>query len=199
MTASLHKLGVGANAGLYYTNDATREVRPNRRDEYYAQSDDGVWWSSSSSVVAHGSRIDVGSFRDLCAGRHPGTGKNLVRGAGEGHWAGIDVTVTPGKSISVLWMAGSEERRNTIETAHQAAVDRALRFMLDEKLVVVRQGAGGVEHLPTTDLIVATFPHFTTRERSPQSRRAPAHGFERHAKGQRKRIPARQNQKSWMG
>ena len=35
MTASLHRLGAGAEAGLYYTNDSEREARPDRRDEYY--------------------------------------------------------------------------------------------------------------------------------------------------------------------
>lgn len=167
MTASLHRLGAGAQAGLYYTNDSAREAKPSRRDEYYAQDGGGVWWSSGESVVRHGAPIDVASFRDLCAGKDPRTGKALVRGAGEGHWAGVDVTFTPGKSVSVLWMAGTPKQRERIEKAHDEAVDRALRFVLDEKLIAVRQGAGGVEHSEPSDLIVARFTHFTTREGDP--------------------------------
>jgi conjugative relaxase-like TrwC/TraI family protein len=167
VTASLHKLGAGAQAGLYYTNDSAREAKPSRRDEYYAQDGGGVWWSSGESVVRHGAAIDVASFRDLCAGRDPRTGKALVRGAGEGHWAGLDVTFTPGKSVSVLWMAGTADQREIIEKAHQAAVDRALRFIVDEKLIAVRQGAGGVDQSTPSDLIVAKFTHFTTREGDP--------------------------------
>ena len=167
MTATLHKLGAGMSAGLYYTNDSAREARPDRRDEYYVGDGGGIWWSSGESVVRHGAAIDRNSFRDLCAGRDPRTAKALVRGAGEGHWAGLDMTLTPGKSVSILWAAGTKEQRAMIEAAHDAAVDRALRFVVDENLVVVRQGAGGAEKSPPTDLIVGRFNHFTTRAGDP--------------------------------
>ena len=167
MTATLHKLGAGGSAGLYYTNDSARESQPSRRDEYYSRDGGGTWWTSGESVVRHGASVDAGSFRDLCAGIDPRTGKPLVRGAGEGHWAGVDLTFTAAKSVSVLWMSGSAQRRAMIEAAHAQAVDRALRFALDEGLIVVRQGAGGVEKAVPSDLIVAKFPHFTNRQGDP--------------------------------
>ena len=167
MTASLHRLGAGSEAGLYYTNDSQHEARPDRRDEYYAKDSDGTWWSSGQTVVRHGAAIDVASFRDLCAGYHPATGKPLVRGAGAGHWAGQDLTLTPGKSISVLWMAGTPEQRAAIEAAHRVAVERALAFVEAEGLVSVRTGAGGVERHRPSDLIVGRFDHYTTREGDP--------------------------------
>lgn len=37
MTASLHALGGGRDAGLYYVNDPNREARPRSRDEYYVR------------------------------------------------------------------------------------------------------------------------------------------------------------------
>jgi conjugative relaxase-like TrwC/TraI family protein len=64
-------------------------------------------------------------------------------------------------------MSGTQEQREVIESAHRSAVDRALQFALDEALVVVRQGAGGVDKSKPTDLIVAQFAHFTTREGDP--------------------------------
>ena len=128
MTASLHRLGAGAEAGLYYTNDSQREARPDRRDEYYLADGGGVWWSSGDSVVRHGAAIDAASFRDLCAGIHPATGKPLVRGAGSGHWAGQDCTLTPGKSVSVLWMAGSPEQRAAIEAENKRVRSREEAF-----------------------------------------------------------------------
>lgn len=164
MTASLHRLGAGSEAGLYYTNDSQHEARPDRRDEYYLADGGGVWWSSGETVVRHGAAIDARSFRDLCAGYHPVTGKPLVRGAGPAHWAGQDLTLTPGKSVSVLWMAGTPEQRAAIEAAHCAAVERALAFVEAEGLVSVRTGAGGVERHRPRDLIVARFEHYTTRE-----------------------------------
>lgn len=167
MTASLHRLGAGSKAGLYYTQDSAREARPDRRDEYYLSEGRGVWWSSGETVVRHDAAIDAASFRDLCAGRHPGTGKPLVRGAGEGHWAGEDCTLTPGKSVSVLWLSGDAEQRASIEAAHRAAVARALEFVAAEGIITVRTGAGGSQEHRPGDLIVARFDHFTTREGDP--------------------------------
>jgi len=167
VTASLHRLGAGSPAAAYYTQDSQREAKPDRRDEYYLSGGGGVWWSSGETVVRHGAAIDAASFRDLCAGIHPGTGKPLVRGAGPGHWAGVDCTMTPGKSVSVLWMAGTPEQRAAIEAAHQAAVERALGFVVAEGLVTVRTGAGGTEQHRPRDLIVGRFDHYTTREGDP--------------------------------
>lgn len=167
MTASLHRLGAGSPAAAYYTQDSQREAKPNKRDEYYLSDGGGVWWSSGETIVRHGAAIDAASFRDLCAGIHPGTGKPLVRGAGPGHWAGVDCTMTPGKSVSVLWMAGTPEQRAAIEAAHRAAVERALSFVTAEGLITVRTGAGGTEQHRPRDLIVGRFDHYTTREGDP--------------------------------
>jgi conjugative relaxase-like TrwC/TraI family protein len=75
--------------------------------------------------------------------------------------------MTPGKSVSVLWAAGDADQRTAIEQAHRAAVDAALQFVEREGLIEVRTGAGGREHRRPSDLIVATFDHFTTREGDP--------------------------------
>ena len=77
------------------------------------------------------------------------------------------MTLTPGKSVSVLWMSGAPAERQIIEAAHAHAVDRALKFILDEGLIVVRQGAGGVDKSRPSDLIAARFTHYTTREGDP--------------------------------
>ncbi len=98
----------------------------------------------------------------------PRHGKPLVRGAGAGHWAGQDCTLTPGKSVSVLWMAGTPEQRAAIEVAHRAAVERALAFVAAEGLVTVRTGAGGVDRHRPSDVIVGRFDHYTTREGDPK-------------------------------
>ena len=167
MTATLHRLKAGSEAGAYYTNDAAREAKPRNRDEYYARDGAGTWWSTGETVVRHGAPIDRGSFRALCAGLHPGTGVPLVRGAGSGHWAGLDITMTPGKSVSLLWAAGTTEQRAAIEDAHRQAVEAALGFVEREGLILVRSGAGGKHKARPSDLIVARFDHYTTREGDP--------------------------------
>ena len=167
MTASLERLRPGSDAAAYYLTQSQDEARPDRREAYYQAEGDGIWWSSGQSVVRHDTAIVGASFRNLCAGIDPGTGRPLVRGAGPSHQSGTDCTLTPAKAVSVLWAAGTPEQRAGIEEAHAAAVEQALRFLTREGLVEVRTGAGGAMRHRPSDLIVARFTHFTTREGDP--------------------------------
>ena len=158
-------LGAGASAGNYYTQDPYREAH--NRDEYYAKDGGGRWWSSGESVVRDGVPIELASFQDLCAGRDPRTGRSLVRGAGEGHRAGWDITVTACKTFSILWADGGANQRVQLEAIHAQAVTQALAFLRDEGLVEIRFGAGGYLREAPTDLIVGRFDHYTTRAGDP--------------------------------
>jgi conjugative relaxase-like TrwC/TraI family protein len=167
MTASLHTLGGGRDAGLYYVNDPNREARPYSRDEYYVRDGGGVWWSTGETIVRHDAEINKETFRDLCAGLDPTTGKPLVRGSGPGHRAGWDITFSAPKSLSALWMSGDASQRAMLHDLHRAAVDDALRFLVQERLVEVRIGAGGYIREAPVDVIVGRFDHFTSREGDP--------------------------------
>lgn len=167
MTATLHALGCGRAAGAYYTEDPNREARPKSRDNYYTRDGNGTWWSSGSSLVRSGAAIDEGTFQDLCGGFNPRTGKRLVRGAGERHRAGWDITFSSPKSFSILWAAGTAEQRAVLERIQLDAVDQALELLVAERLVEVRLGAGGHRREIPDDIIVAKFPQFTSREGDP--------------------------------
>jgi conjugative relaxase-like TrwC/TraI family protein len=111
--------------------------------------------------------IDEETFRDLCGGFNPRTGKRLVRSAGERHRAGWDITFSSPKSFSILWAAGTAEQRAVLEKIQIDAVDQALQLLIAERLVQVRLGAGGHRREIPDDIIVAKFPHFTSREGDP--------------------------------
>ena len=165
MTASLHALGLGASAGAYYTNDPYREAR--NRDEYYAQDGGGRWWTSGTARMRHGAPIVLESFRDLCAGIDPATGEPLVRGAGAGHRAGWDLTLTAPKTLSLLWAASPPEERTRLEAIHAAAVEEALGFLCAEELAEVRLGAGGHRREAPASLMIGRFDHYTSRAGDP--------------------------------
>ena len=167
MTATLHALGCGRAAGAYYTEDPNRQARPKSRDNYYTRDGNGTWWSSGSSLVRSGAPIDKATFRDLCAGFDPRTGNALVRGAGERHRAGWDITFSMPKSFGILWAAGTPEQRAVLERIQQDAVDQALELLMVERLVEVRLGAGGHRRETPDDILIAKFPHFTSREGDP--------------------------------
>jgi conjugative relaxase-like TrwC/TraI family protein len=110
---------------------------------------------------------DKETFRDLCGGFNPLTGKRLVRGAGERHRAGWDITFSTPKSFGILWAAGTAEQRAVLENIQQDAVDQALELLIVERLVEVRLGAGGRQRQAPDDILIAKFPHFTSREGDP--------------------------------
>jgi conjugative relaxase-like TrwC/TraI family protein len=167
MTATLHALGCGRAAGAYYTDDPNREARPKSRDNYYTRDGGGTWWTTGNSIVRHGELVDKETFRDLCGGFDPRTGKALVRGAGERHRAGWDITFSTPKSFGILWAAGTPEQRAVLDKIQNDAVDQALQFIIDEGLVEVRLGAGGRVREAPVEILVAKFPHFTSREGDP--------------------------------
>lgn len=167
MTATLHALGCGRCAGSYYTEDPNREARRRTRDDYYSRDSKGIWWSLDSSFVRSGAPVDTETFRDLCAGLDPRTGRNLVRGAGPRHRAGWDLTFSTPKSFGILWAAGDASQRAVLERIQQEAVDQALGFVVTEHLVEVRLGARGRIREAPADIVVAKFPHFTSREGDP--------------------------------
>jgi conjugative relaxase-like TrwC/TraI family protein len=167
VTATLHALGCGSSAGAYYTDDPNREARPKSRDNYYTRDGGGTWWTTGNSRVRHGVPVDKETFRDLCGGFDPRTGKALVRGAGERHRAGWDITFSTPKSFGILWAAGTAEQRAVLEKIQNDAVDQALQFIIDEGLVEVRLGAGGRVREAPAEIMVAKFPHFTSREGDP--------------------------------
>jgi len=158
VTATLHALGCGPSAGVYYTEDPNREAHPRSRDNYYTRDGNGTWWSSGSSLVRCGAPIDKETFRDLCGGFNPRTGKRLVRGAGERHRAGWDITFSTPKSFGILWAAGTAEQRSVLEGIQQDAVDQALQFAADEGLVQVRLGAGGHLQEVPADMVAPSGP-----------------------------------------
>ena len=80
VTATLHALGCGPAAGTYYADDPNREARPKSRDNYYTRDGGGTWWTTGNSIVRHGAPVDKETFRNLCGGFDPRTGKALVRG-----------------------------------------------------------------------------------------------------------------------
>jgi conjugative relaxase-like TrwC/TraI family protein len=167
VTATLHPLGCGRSAGSYYSEDPNREARPKSRDNYYTRDGNGTWWSSGSTLVRSGAPIDKETFRDLCGGFNPRTGKRLVRGAGERHRAGWDITFSTPKSFGILWAAGTAEQRAVLEKIQQEAVDQALELLIAERLVEVRLGAGGRRREAPDDILIAKFAHFTSREGDP--------------------------------
>ena len=170
MTA--HSIGV-ANGGGYARYLESKAVEPERGDYYLTPTGEpvqapGRWLASDETLAMLGIRPEQpvvgGDFIALMDGRHPVSGEWLRRvGAGGGRAAGIDVTFSAPKSVSVAWALGNPEQRELIEEAHANAVEQAMGY-LREKVPVIRRSVNGVvveEH--AQDLIAAEYRHTTAR------------------------------------
>ncbi|MFI7510873.1 MobF family relaxase [Micromonospora aurantiaca] len=78
-----------------------------------------------------------------------------------------DVTVSPVKSVSLLWAFGDDTVKHDVVAAHHAGV-RSLLDHLQRHGAFTRAGAGGVRQLDTAGLAALVFDHRMSRERDPQ-------------------------------
>jgi conjugative relaxase-like TrwC/TraI family protein len=170
MTA--HSIGA-AKGGGYARYLESKTVEPERGDYYLTPTGEpvqapGRWLASDETLEMLGIRTERqvlgGDFIALMDGRHPVTGEWLRRvGAGGGRAAGIDVTFSAPKSVSVAWALAEPRQRELIEQAHANAVEQALEYLRSEVPVVRRRVEGVVVHERARDLIAAEYRHTTAR------------------------------------
>ncbi|MDN5760327.1 MAG: relaxase domain-containing protein, partial [Tomitella sp.] len=80
--------------------------------------------------------------------------------------AGYDLTFSPVKSVSTLWAVAPRDVSQTVEEAHQAAVEHAVRF-LEDNATYTRTGHAGVAQVDTQGLMATAFTHRDARSGDP--------------------------------
>lgn len=76
--------------------------------------------------------------------------------------AGFDLTLSPSKSVSLVWALGSDHDAGEVEAALYAARDEVERY-LEANACFVRRGHAGTEHEPGSGFMGAVFLHRTSR------------------------------------
>ena len=76
--------------------------------------------------------------------------------------AGLDLTFSPPKSVSVLWAAAPAHAREVIWAAHREGVAAAMEFV-ETEAAWSRTGHNGVRQVDTTGLVHASFDHRMSR------------------------------------
>ena len=170
MTA--HSIGA-AQGGGYARYLESKTVEPERGDYYLTPTGEpvqspGRWLASEETLAMLGIGPDRavvgGDFIALMDGRHPVSGEWLRPvGAGGRRAAGIDVTLSAPKSVSVAWALADPKQRQMIEQAHASAVEQAMGYLRDEVAVVRRRVDGVVVEEHARDLIAAEYRHTTAR------------------------------------
>ena len=81
--------------------------------------------------------------------------------------AGFDVTVSPVKSVSLLWAFGDDRVKQQVMAAHHAGVRAALDHLRAHG-AFTRLGTNGIVQVDTDGLAAMVFDHRMSREKDPQ-------------------------------
>ena len=130
---------------------------------YYLQGGEppGKWVGKGAPRLGLVGAVRKRHFQNIFQGRSP-TGDALVKNAdSEKRTAGIDLTFSAPKGVSVLWAIAPKSVRRTIQRCHNRAVRRALRF-LESELLSLRRGKQGI-HQHSCELVAALFQHSSSR------------------------------------
>lgn len=154
MVVSVSSVGSASGAAAYYA-----------KDNYYTadqSAEHSEWGGKGAERLGLEGHVDAESFEKVLAGKLP-NGVVISGGAGE-HVAGMDLTFSAPKSVSLVALIGKDER---VVAAHIQAVRTTLAWA-EKNIAYARQGANGRETLATGNLVYALFPHDVSRAHDPQ-------------------------------
>lgn len=145
--------------------------------KYYAESDYytsgdkeqivSEWEGEGAKDLGVSGEVDIKQFKDIMDGILP-TGEILgknSKGGSKDHKKGWDLTFSAPKSVSILALAGGDDR---LVKAHQQASKSALGFMQDNLISTRQSIKGNVKQIKTGNIIAASFLHTTSRSLDPQ-------------------------------
>lgn len=158
---------VTANRVGYYVSHVGGRDDLQGPGAYYADADPGVsaWRGRGAAAAGLAGPVGRDQLERLLAGTDPTSGDQLVRRALK--TPAYDLCFSAPKSVSLLWGTADPSVVAAVSAAHDAAVDAALTWLEDE-VVVVRRGKGGIDRLPADGLRSATFRHLASRAGDPQ-------------------------------
>ena len=138
-------------------------------EEYYTGSGEapGTWIGRGGARLGLVGVVAPSDLSAVLSGSSP-AGEVLTRRAkGSRRVAGLDLTFSAPKSVSLLYGLADPEVSATVRDAHAGAVADALGYLEDHALRV-RRRAGGTEHMGAEGLVAASFVHRTSRAGDPQ-------------------------------
>jgi conjugative relaxase-like TrwC/TraI family protein len=152
---SFASLGSAGGASSYYA-----------ADNYYSveeQTEHSQWGGAGAQELGLSGRVKSADFEKILSGKLT-NGEHVGR-KGDGHRAGVDLTFSAPKSVSLLALVGGDKR---IITAQKDAV-RATMMWVEKNLSegrLVRKGETKI--VKTGNLVYALFEHDTSRKLDPQ-------------------------------
>lgn len=135
------------------------------KDDYYLDNN-GQWQGRGAEVLGLGKTINEKDFISLTKGVGVNNEFKISSGGADyKHTAGVDLTFSAPKSVSIASLVLGDGR---ILELHNRAVIRTLNYIEDNLAKVRLKVSGRVLAEKTDNLIIAKFQHVSSRELDPQ-------------------------------
>jgi len=131
-----------------------------------------TWACSGAELLGLDGVAEPEHVERLAQGFHPLTGAALVKGAGQNHVMGLDMTFSAPKDVSAVFAGGDAATREAVADAVMQAAKAALAHA--ETQCVTRHGRAGATKRFAQAAVAACYPHFASRAGEPQLH---VHGF----------------------
>jgi conjugative relaxase-like TrwC/TraI family protein len=131
------------------------------REEYLSEggTSPGQWVGSLAATDGYAGSADREALMNAFSGVHP-DGFRMTEHDLKVN--GFDLTLSPSKSVSLIWALGTADDAKQVEQALFAARDEVERY-LDETACFVRRGHAGAVRQPGKGFFGAVFMHRTSR------------------------------------
>lgn len=172
------KKGPNAKGYLHYLGGPMSTTRQRGDfDDYARGKDDSAgpapfWTCKGAALLGLDGIAEAQQVERLAKGLHPATGLPLVKGAGDGHVMGLDMTFSAPKDVSAVFAGGDAATRDSIAQCVQDAAKAALAYA--ESTAITRHGHAGRVKQIAQAAIAACYSHFSSRAGEPQLH---IHGF----------------------
>jgi len=165
---SIGKIGNSRQQQLYYEQQVAGGA-----EDYYAGKGEapGRWSGRGAGLLGLGGELDAKQLASMFDARHPVTGERLAVRGERATTAGIDMTFSAPKSVSVLFAVGDDELAAALVDAHEEAVAAAVEYM-EEQACRVRRGSARHKTIRSekaaSGFVAAAYRHRMSRAQDPQ-------------------------------
>ena len=131
-----------------------------------------TWACVGAGLLGLSGVAEAEQVERLAQGFHPLTGEPLVKGAGDKHVMGLDMTFSAPKDVSAIFAGADSATRDAMAQAVMDAAKTVLAHVETE--CVTRHGKAGATKRFARAAVAACYPHFASRALEPQLH---VHGF----------------------
>lgn len=169
INAASNQSASGGKGYLHYLGEPSRRQRTDFDDYARREGQEGpppFWACRGAALLGLDDIAEAEHVERLAKGLHPITGKPLVKGAGDGHVMGLDMTFSAPKDFSAVFAGGDPATRDGLLEALRVAAKTALDYAEDAALT--RHGHAGRIKQKAEAAVAACYTHFSSRALDPQ-------------------------------